>query len=151
MPSTRSDTHSVATESPPPSSGGMNVRIHRGAHEIGGSCVEVEYCGSRIVLDVGKPLSAGWDEAVPLPAVPGLADGSDPALAGVIISHPHLDHYGLIGQVDPRVPIYIGREAARLLAASTFFSAAGVELRPTGILCDQEPIAIGAFTVTPYL
>jgi ribonuclease J len=69
----------------------------------------------------------------------------------VIISHPHLDHYGLIGQVDPRVPIYIGREAARLLAASTFFSAAGVELRPTGILCDQEPIAIGAFTVTPYL
>ena len=54
-----------------PVPGALNVRIHRGAHEIGGSCVELEYRGSRIVLDVGKPLWAGWDEVVPLPAVPG--------------------------------------------------------------------------------
>jgi ribonuclease J len=129
----------------------MNVRIHRGAHEIGGSCVEVEYCGSRIVLDVGKPLWAGWDEVVPLPAVPGLADGSDPELAGVIISHPHLDHYGLIDQVHPSVPVYIGREASLLLAEAEFFSAAGVTLHPTGFLAHRVPIQVGAFTVTPYL
>jgi ribonuclease J len=129
----------------------MRVRILRGAHEIGGSCVEIEYRASRIVLDVGKPLGAGWDEVVPLPGVPGLADGSDPSLAGVIISHPHLDHYGLIGQVDPQVPIYIGREASKLLAASAFFSAAGMEVHPSGFLRDRVPLSIGAFTITPYL
>ena len=131
--------------------GQMKVRIHRGAHEIGGSCVEVEHRGSRIVLDVGKPLWAGWDEKVPLPAVPGLADGSDPSLAGVIISHPHLDHYGLIDQVDPAVPVYIGREAALLLKAATFFSAAGTTVQPAAYLVHRVPVTIGAFTVTPYL
>jgi ribonuclease J len=129
----------------------MRVRILRGAHEIGGSCVEIEYRGSRIVLDVGKPLGAGWDDLVPLPGVPGLADGSDPDLRGVVISHPHLDHYGLIGQVDPRVPVFIGEEAAKLLTVSAFFSSAGMEVRPSGFLRDREPLSIGAFTVTPYL
>jgi hypothetical protein len=64
----------------------MKVRILRGANEIGGSCVEVESAGSRIVLDVGKPLWATWGEVVPLPAVSGLADGADPSLVGVVIS-----------------------------------------------------------------
>src|SRR5271169_1502336 len=103
---------------------GMRVRILRGAHEIGGSCVEVATENSRIVLDVGKPLWAGWDETVPLPLVPGLADGSDPSLAGVVISHPHLDHYGLVNQVDSRVPLFIGKEAAAVLKAAEFFSSA---------------------------
>ena len=35
----------------------MRARIHRGAHEIGGSCVELEADGCRLVLDVGRPLS----------------------------------------------------------------------------------------------
>jgi len=103
----------------------MNVRIHRGAHESVAAVWRSSTAVAGIVLDVGKPLAAGWDEVVPLPAVPGLADGSDPALAGVIISHPHLDHYGLIDQVRPSVPVYIGREASLLLAEAEFFSAAG--------------------------
>jgi ribonuclease J len=148
---TRSQSDRVPAASGTPDWGEMNVRIHRGAHEIGGSCVEVEYCGSRIVLDVGKPLWAGWDRVVPLPAVPGLADGSDPSLAGVIISHPHLDHYGLIDQIHPSVPVYIGREASLLLAEAEFFSQAGVTLHPTGFLAHRVPIRVGAFTVTPYL
>jgi ribonuclease J len=147
----QAEVFSGPAEPVPPASGEMSVRIHRGAQEIGGSCVEVEYRGSRIVLDVGKPLWAGWDEVVPLPAVPGLADGSDPSLAGVVISHPHLDHYGLIDQVDPRVPIYIGREASLLLVEAEFFSAAGVTIQPTGYLEDRVPLQIGAFAVTPYL
>src|SRR5580704_1216654 len=129
----------------------MKVRILRGAHEIGGSCVELEALSSRLVVDVGKPLWADWGETVPIPAVPGLADGSDPSLSGVVISHPHLDHYGLVDQVSSRVPLYIGREAAALLKAAEFFSAAGIELHPTGYLEDRIPLQIGAFTVTPYL
>ena len=129
----------------------MRVRILRGANEIGGSCVEIEADHKRIVLDVGKPLWAGWDETVPLPAASGLADGSDPSLLGVVISHPHLDHFGLIDQVDPRVPIYIGREAAELLRAAGFFSAVGVDLKPTAYLMDRSPLQIGPFKITPFL
>lgn len=34
-----------------------------------GGCVELKALGSRIILDVGKPLWADWGETVPLPAV----------------------------------------------------------------------------------
>ena len=111
----------------------------------------MESHGSRIVLDVGKPLWAEWNEHVPLPLVAGLADGSDPSLAGLLISHPHMDHYGLIDQVDARVPLFIGKEATALLKAAELFSSAGVELHPTGYLSDRVPLQIGAFTVTPFL
>jgi ribonuclease J len=111
----------------------------------------VESHGSRIVLDVGKPLWAEWNEQVPLPLVAGLADGSDPSLAGLLISHPHMDHYGLIDQVDDRVPLFIGKEATALLKAAELFSSAGVELHPTDYLSDRVPLKIGAFAVTPFL
>jgi ribonuclease J len=129
----------------------VQVRILRGAHEIGGSCVEVATNSSRIVLDVGKPLWADWGESVPLPPVPGLADGTDPSLAGVVISHPHLDHYGLLDQVDAHVPLYIGKEAAAVVKAAAFFSSAGIDLHPTGYLSDRVPFNVGEFTVTPFL
>jgi len=129
----------------------MRVRVHRGCREIGGSCVEVEAGGSRLVLDVGKPLTAGWDEHVPLPAVPGLAEGDDPSLLAVLISHPHLDHYGLIDQVSGRVPVYAGAGGAAVVGAARFFSPSGPALLPTGHLQDRLPISLGPFTVTPYL
>src|SRR6187551_3804343 len=93
----------------------MRVRVHRGCHEVGGTCVEVEADGARLVLDAGRPLTAGADDHVELPAVPGLADGSDPALLGVLISHGHLDHYGLIDQVHPSVPVYAGQAASEIV------------------------------------
>jgi ribonuclease J len=129
----------------------MRVRIHRGPREIGGSCVELESAGARLVLDVGRPLSAGPDEHVPLPAVRGLADGADRGLLGVLISHPHLDHYGLLDQVHPGVPRYAGREAAASVTAARFFSPTGPDLRPSGHLEDRRPLRLGPFTVTPYL
>jgi hypothetical protein len=36
----------------------VRVCIHRGTKEIGGTCVEIESLGQRIVLDVGLPLDA---------------------------------------------------------------------------------------------
>jgi ribonuclease J len=129
----------------------MQVRIHRGSKEIGGSCVEVEADGARLVLDVGKPLSAGWNDKVPLPAVPGLADADDPSLLGVLISHSHLDHYGQLPQVSPNVPIYAGEATARLMSAAGFFSRASADVALAEGFVDRQPIAIGPFTVTPYL
>jgi len=129
----------------------MKVRIHRGAHEIGGSCVELESDGARLVLDVGWPLELELGADPPLPAVPGLASGDDPDLLGVLISHPHLDHWGLLSKVHPDVPVFIGEDAARILRESAFFSPAGADLSPAGFLHHERPLDLGPFRITPLL
>jgi ribonuclease J len=48
-----------------PESQPLEVRIHRGAHEIGGNCVELRHGEEALILDIGKPLTAGWDTLVP--------------------------------------------------------------------------------------
>ncbi|MFM8973808.1 MAG: MBL fold metallo-hydrolase, partial [Actinomycetota bacterium] len=101
------------------------------------------------MLDVGRPLNAGWEEDVPLPQVAGLADG-DPSLLGVLISHPHLDHYGLLGQIDPSVPVWMGHEAARIVRAAAFFTG-GRAVEPSGHLEHGVPVSLGPFAVTPFL
>lgn len=129
----------------------MRVRIHRGTQEIGGSCIELEADdGHRLVLDLGRPLWAGWDDDVPLPAVAGLS-APDPSLVGVVISHPHLDHIGLLGQVETDVPVWLGAGAARVLEAARFFSPMVPALPDTRPLEHRVPVQIGPFTVTPLL
>jgi ribonuclease J len=128
----------------------MRVRIHRGAHEIGGSCVEIEHHGKRIVLDVGRPLDGGLDADLPLPAVPGLASG-DPALLGVVVSHAHPDHYGLVTGADSSIPIYMGEAAQQVLAEAAFFTPGGGRFDVAGFLCDRKPFELEPFRITPYL
>lgn len=128
----------------------FRATIHRGAREIGGSCVELDCEGQRLVLDIGRPLDAGLDDNVPLPAISGL-DGSDESLRGVVISHGHPDHYGLVNGINSSVPVYIGAAAARVLIEASFFSPGGVALRPSGYLADRTPFSVGPFQVTPYL
>jgi ribonuclease J len=129
----------------------LRARIHRGAHEIGGNCVELEADGKRLVLDVGRPLWAGSDEDVPLPSIAGLRDGNDPSLVGVLLSHAHPDHYGLMDQVDPSVPLFTGEATARILKEAAFFTPSGLDRRWAGYMADREPLRLGPFTVTPYL
>ena len=127
----------------------MQIRIHRGTHEIGGTCIEIEALGKRIVLDVGLPLESDLAE-VPLPPVSGFTV-SDPSLLGVYISHPHLDHYGLAPKLLPETPILIGKGAQRILEAARAFIPAGVRFKNTIEIKDRTPITLGPFTLTPYL
>ena len=129
----------------------MRVRIHRGAAEVGGNCVELEAGGNRLVLDVGWPLTAVDDEDVALPNVAGLADGRDPSLLGVVISHPHADHYGLLPKVGASVPMYIGESASRILSEAAFFSPLGISRQPSGYLRHRQAFDLGPFRVTPFL
>lgn len=130
----------------------MRVRIHRGAKEIGGNCIEVEAQGNRIVLDVGRPLDAAGDEVVPLPDVAGLTAGDDPDLLGLFISHGHQDHWGLLDQVSPNVPIYVGKGAADILReAARIYSKAGIDIRAAGHLVHRKSMEMGPFTITPFL
>ena len=103
------------------------------------------------MLDIGWPLDADRDAELPLPPVPGLAAGDDPSLVGVIVSHPHQDHWGFLPQVHPDVPVFVGEAAHRILREAAFFSPAGIDLTPKGFLCDRKPLDLGPFKVTPYL
>src|SRR5947209_504201 len=128
----------------------MRARIHRGAKEIGGTCVEIESQGKRLVLDVGLPLDAPDPETFPLHPIRGF-DKPDDSLLGVVISHPHQDHYGLAYRLPEETRFLIGRAAEAILSAAALFSPAGVKLKNVTHLADRTPLTLGPFTITPFL
>ena len=128
----------------------MKVCIHRGAQEVGGSCVELEAAGKRLVLDIGRPLNSDLTVEVPLPPVRGLVTG-DRSLVGVVLSHGHPDHYGLIPAIHPSVPVFIGEATQRILRDAMVFTPGGADLPAAGHLRDRAPVRLGPFTLTPYL
>jgi len=84
----------------------------------------------------GRQGETDLGEFVPLPSIAGLQD-HDPSLLGLILSHGHQDHWGLVEQVSTKVPIYIGRATCRILKEAAFF-ASGISLdRPRNC---PEPI-----------
>ena len=129
----------------------MNLTIHRGSKEIGGSCVEVESQDQRLLIDFGLPLDAEGGPGKYLPNTSGL-DGSDPSLLGILISHPHQDHFGLLEQVNPSIKIGMGVAAHRILTAAAPFMRDKIPPPPlTWAFENNETITIGPFAVTPYL
>ena len=128
----------------------MRIRIHRGTQEIGGTCIEVESQGRRIALDVGLPLDAGEEQATLLPDVSGFRVPDD-SLEGVIISHPHQDHYGLARHIRPEVPVYIGEAANSILKAAAAYVPNGHWFDNARFYSDRRPLAVGPFRIKPYL
>ena len=129
----------------------MKACIHRGTQEIGGTCIELEAQGKRLALDVGLPLDAAEDDTEHLlPEVPGFRKADD-SLLGVVISHPHQDHYGLARHIRPSVPIFIGEAANGILKAATPYVPDGHWFADARFYRDRQPFTVGPFTITPYL
>jgi ribonuclease J len=129
----------------------MRVCIHRGNKQIGGSCVELEAQGHRIVLDLGLPLDAETNDRRYLPAINGF-DGSDPSLRGILISHPHLDHYGLLSHVSQNIKVGLGPAARRMLKAASDFVPGDWPIPVAGWdYKSGQTFEIGPFRVTPHL
>nr|WP_249148191.1 MBL fold metallo-hydrolase [Bradyrhizobium sp. AUGA SZCCT0177] len=126
------------------------MRIHRGTREIGGTCIELESGGSRILLDLGLPLDARDLASTPLPNVEGLA-GSSSTLLAIVLSHGHRDHWGLIPKVNPQIPLLMGRATESIIRAAADFVPDAVKLNATRHLEHNKPIQLGPFTVLPRL
>lgn len=124
----------------------MLLRIHHGAEQVGGNCIELEYDGVSLLLDLGLPL----DRAPAIPAVRGLAD-REPGLLGVVLSHPHLDHYGLLPFVRSDLPVWLGEGAKRLLDAAAPFTRGAVFPQQVQTYRNRTPFMVGPFRITPYL
>ena len=146
----------------------LNITIHRGTHEIGGTCVELTAGASRIVLDMGMPLvnpdGTEFDSRALrdktgqelldigiLPPVGGLYAWQQPSVDGVLISHAHQDHYGFVNHVHPDVPVYLGEGTARLLEVSKAFTPHQIEVRSPVVFQWPGAFDVGAFHVVPHL
>lgn len=145
----------------------MQLTIYRGTHEIGGNCVEVCAGDTRIVIDVGLPMvgpdrepfdssvlkgknsSQLLDEGI-LPRVPGLFDAG-PAPDGILLSHAHIDHAGLLTYARPEIPLYMSQGTSKmLLAGSIFANMPRVARERTRIMPPGKPVTIRDITVTAH-
>ncbi len=128
----------------------MKACIHRGSKEIGGTCIEIESQGKRIVLDIGQPLDCPDPAELELPAVTGFSEKDD-SLLGVIISHSHQDHYGLAHRLPDSTPFLMGAAAERIIRAFADFAPSGGEFKNVIHLENGRSIQLGPFTITPFL
>lgn len=123
----------------------MKVRIHRGTQQIGGTCIELCASGDRIALDFGLPLDGDPSDLSLVPEI----GGDD--LRAILISHPHLDHYGLLHHVPESTPVAIGKAARRIVQAAAPFTGQPLPIFNGPDLEHGKPIELGAFRITPYL
>lgn len=141
----------------------MRLVIHRGTHQIGGSCVELQAEGQRLILDLGLPLVAPGEDQLRLksqpavaelvsqgiaPPVGGLYTDGKPDVAAVILSHVHLDHTGLGSYIHPDVPVYATEGTLALLDVASVFLTNPVALSKKRIIPKRTPVQIGPFSVT---
>ncbi|KAB0677236.1 MBL fold metallo-hydrolase [Aureimonas leprariae] len=128
----------------------MHVRIHRGTREIGGTCIELQAAdGARLLLDLGLSLGGDPDDAATHPAIDGLAGGGD--LLALVLSHGHLDHWGLAHLAGPDLPVAFGAATHRILrAAAPFVPKPWVPTKAVEF-SSGTPLRFGPFTLTPQL
>lgn len=124
----------------------MNIIIHRGQNQIGGSIIEVSSGSTKIILDVGSNLEETND--VYVPQVEGLFCG-EPAYNAVFISHYHPDHLGLLSHLLLGIPVYMGRQAYNILRAAETYKGKEVNFSPVDYQ-SEKAITIGELTITPY-
>jgi ribonuclease J len=152
-----------------------------GVGVIGSSKVLIEQDGWRVLLDFGLDYTPGRGlfrlgieprtgvgdrlrdrlRAGGAPWLPRLyrreAVGDLPLEAGgdehtaVFITHAHLDHVGLTGFIDPRIPIYAGEETARLVDVLAAHGEPLEGVQPTLIpMPAGVPVSVGPFKVTRH-
>ena len=144
----------------------ITITVHRGSNEIGGNCVEIATAKSRLILDVGMPLSEMMDDSASrrrkpdrddlvrrgvIKHIPGLFSVG-PQIDGILLSHAHGDHFGLIEHTLPEIPVYLSSGASKMLMSGGLF--AGQTELPRDrqkALVPGKPRRIGDFLVTAYL
>ena len=118
----------------------MKITVQKGTEEIGGSCVKLETENSVIYLDYGTPLKENSEQIQ-----------IDSKVDGILISHPHQDHFGEIENIDLNIPIYCGELSRELMNATKIFTGSSVLKNKFETFKAKERFSIGDFNITPYL
>jgi len=146
----------------------MQLIIHRGTKEIGGTCIELSAQNTRILLDFGMPLvndkkepfdsraleGKSLDELKKLkllPKISGLYKNEAREIDAIFISHSHLDHYGFLKYVHPDIPIYMSKGAKQLIKISDIFTPNKIGQINAKTIDKDKKAKIGEFVITSYL
>ena len=134
----------------------LNIKIHRGTHQIGGCVTEYEYNGWHLFVDYGEELPGG-PKSGDL-QVEGLTHG-DLSKSALLITHYHGDHIGSIPKLPKELPIFmgsVGREIQRLLSnrlksVSTTHKEMLFRLEDVRTFEAGKSFAFGPFTIMPIV
>jgi ribonuclease J len=148
----------------------MKLTIHRGTHEIGGTCVELSTKSTRILIDIGLPLVDEDGQSFKLGKYLDLSKAElvDKKLAkdisglykedielkppdAILISHSHPDHYGLMPFVKSQIPLYLSEGCLELIKATYYFRGLDPVFKAVEIIDNIKRFSIGDFKITPYL
>jgi len=148
----------------------MKIIIHRGTHEIGGSCVEIQSKESRILIDIGMPLvkkdgdrfnfkeyeNTPGSELVKEKVLPDIGgvyawDIDKKMIDGVLISHPHIDHYGFFRYLNKDICFYLGEATKKIIDLTVIFTSIRGSISNYHPIESGKSFSCGDFKVTPYL
>lgn len=144
----------------------MKITIYRGTKEIGGTLIELKSRRTKILIDAGYPLFLNEQpiddniaklpherlmELGVLPGIKGLYAWDEAEFDAVIISHAHIDHYGLLKYINPAIPIYISAGTKKIIEISQLFKITDPFLLTMKSFKMYEPFQIEDFTIKPYL
>lgn len=133
----------------------MKLIIHRGTQHIGGSCVELSKERTRIIFDIGQMLPSIEDGTHVIktepPIIEGLYKDDKKSVDAIFVSHGHWDHIGLIEEVHPSIPIFIGEQALNIVNMTARFTGGQSIINPANLLVSGKEIKMGDIWITPYL
>jgi ribonuclease J len=144
----------------------MKITIYRGTHEIGGTLIELQSGKSRILIDAGYPLflnnqpiddSVMWFryekllELGVLPDIKGLYGWDVPTFDAVMISHAHIDHYGLLRYLHPSIPVYLSKGTRKIIDISALFMLTAQTPAAPREFDMYRPFSVGCFRIMSFL
>ena len=146
----------------------MELKIHRGAKEIGGSCLEISTDKAKVLFDFGLPLvnddgssfnfknitKLSCEELIEqgiLPDIKGLYSDEDCDISAIFISHAHPDHFGLLKYINPKIKVYLSEVSYCIIKEiSPILYDTSYELNNFELLKSNQTVQIEDILIKPH-
>ena len=127
------------------------LTIHRGTHEIGGSCVEIRTDKAKILIDLGMPLD--YDKHTTEEQTQIRSDAAEwcKGVDALFLSHAHADHYGFLDLLTQDTPIYATEETFVMLALDGILGDDPTEHLKKHPLTSGQSCEVADIKVTAYI